>query len=328
MVASETAALDIIGASFVREVAPGELLAIDARAAQHPVRDPGAEGLPVRVRLPGPAGHSDLGRAAALGPGRGRAHPGPGVPDRGRPGHPGAGVRHPRRDRVRRGVGHPVWAGAGQELLRRAHLHPTQPDHPAARHPAQAEPAARRDCRQAAGGGRRLDRPRQHPARTVRMLREAGATEVHVRISSPPVKWPCFYGIDFRLAGRADRQWPGCRGGVPLDRGRTRSATSRWTAWWPQRTSARTPSAGPASTGSTRLSCRSAPGSASTCWRMRHPTAPPGRGRRPPAGRRGCRRGRRPARPAHAAAPRLPRVTCHQVSTRGRARVLVETEVG
>ncbi|HWU32568.1 MAG TPA: amidophosphoribosyltransferase [Marmoricola sp.] len=31
----------------------------------------------------------------------------------------------------------------------------------------------------------------------VRMLREAGAREVHVRISSPPVKWPCFYGIDF-----------------------------------------------------------------------------------------------------------------------------------
>jgi amidophosphoribosyltransferase len=31
----------------------------------------------------------------------------------------------------------------------------------------------------------------------VGMLREAGATEVHVRISSPPVKWPCFYGIDF-----------------------------------------------------------------------------------------------------------------------------------
>ena len=31
----------------------------------------------------------------------------------------------------------------------------------------------------------------------VRMLREAGALEVHVRIASPPVQWPCFYGIDF-----------------------------------------------------------------------------------------------------------------------------------
>jgi amidophosphoribosyltransferase len=30
----------------------------------------------------------------------------------------------------------------------------------------------------------------------VRMLREAGASEVHMRISSPPIKWPCFYGID------------------------------------------------------------------------------------------------------------------------------------
>jgi amidophosphoribosyltransferase len=31
----------------------------------------------------------------------------------------------------------------------------------------------------------------------VAMLRESGAAEVHVRISSPPVAWPCFYGIDF-----------------------------------------------------------------------------------------------------------------------------------
>ena len=31
----------------------------------------------------------------------------------------------------------------------------------------------------------------------IKMLREAGAKEVHVRIASPPVKWPCFYGIDF-----------------------------------------------------------------------------------------------------------------------------------
>ncbi|HZG72205.1 MAG TPA: amidophosphoribosyltransferase [Chondromyces sp.] len=32
--------------------------------------------------------------------------------------------------------------------------------------------------------------------RIVRMLKEAGAKEVHVCISSPPIKYPCFYGID------------------------------------------------------------------------------------------------------------------------------------
>jgi len=45
----------------------------------------------------------------------------------------------------------------------------------------------------------------------VRMLREAGALEVHVRIASPPVRWPCFYGIDFAtraelLAGSLDAE--------------------------------------------------------------------------------------------------------------------------
>jgi len=31
---------------------------------------------------------------------------------------------------------------------------------------------------------------------TVEMLRRAGAREVHLRVASPPIKWPCFYGID------------------------------------------------------------------------------------------------------------------------------------
>ncbi|HYZ89215.1 MAG TPA: amidophosphoribosyltransferase [Myxococcales bacterium] len=30
----------------------------------------------------------------------------------------------------------------------------------------------------------------------VKMVRDAGAKEVHVRISAPPTKWPCYYGID------------------------------------------------------------------------------------------------------------------------------------
>ncbi len=35
----------------------------------------------------------------------------------------------------------------------------------------------------------------------VRMLRQAGAAEVHLRIGSPPVRFPCFYGIDMPTKG-------------------------------------------------------------------------------------------------------------------------------
>lgn len=38
--------------------------------------------------------------------------------------------------------------------------------------------------------------------RLIELLRRAGATEVHLRISSPPVKYPCFFGID--TPNRAD----------------------------------------------------------------------------------------------------------------------------
>ena len=35
----------------------------------------------------------------------------------------------------------------------------------------------------------------------VRMLRAAGATEVHLRITSPPYRWPCYYGLDTGTRG-------------------------------------------------------------------------------------------------------------------------------
>ncbi len=45
--------------------------------------------------------------------------------------------------------------------------------------------------------------------RIVRLLREAGATEVHVRIASPPFKNPCFYGVD--TSTYEERCAPVCR---------------------------------------------------------------------------------------------------------------------
>jgi len=35
----------------------------------------------------------------------------------------------------------------------------------------------------------------------VQMLRESGAAEVHMRVSSPPYRWPCFYGMDTGTRG-------------------------------------------------------------------------------------------------------------------------------
>ncbi len=134
------------------------------RRALEPVRQPDAEGLRLRVRLPGPPGQHP-GRA--LGTRRASRHRPPAGPreaGRGRPRHRCSGVRHPRCRRLRAGVRNPLRSGPDEERLRRAHLHPAVADHSSARHPAQAQPAQRGDPRQAADRRRRLDRARQHPA--------------------------------------------------------------------------------------------------------------------------------------------------------------------
>ena len=142
VVASETAALDIVGASFVREVEPGELIAIDENGLRTKRFAAGeARRMRLRVRLPGPSGHHHRRPQRARGP-RGDGPPaGRGASGRGRPGHPGAGVRHARRDRLRGSIRNPLRAGAREERLRRTHLHPALPDAAPARHQAQAQPA-------------------------------------------------------------------------------------------------------------------------------------------------------------------------------------------
>ena len=63
-------------------------------------------------------------------------------------------------------------------------------------------PLPREHRGQAAGRGRRLDRAGHHDSgRWSAMLREAGAAEVHFRVSSPPYRWPCFYGMDTGTRG-------------------------------------------------------------------------------------------------------------------------------
>ena len=73
---------------------------------------------------------------------------------------------------------------------------------------AQAQPAPGQHRGQAADRGRRLDRAgHDHPGHGP-MLRDAGASEVHLRICSPPYRWPCYYGLDTGTPLRADRRQP------------------------------------------------------------------------------------------------------------------------
>ncbi len=198
VVASETAALDIVGASFVREVEPGELIAIDERglrsrtfAASQP-----RGCLFEYVYLARPdttiAGRSVQATRVAVGRRLAAEHPAEAdlvipVPESGTPA----------------AIGYAEASGIpyGQGLVKNSYVGRTfiQPSQTIRQRGIRLKLNPLRDVI----AGKRVvvvddSIVRGNTQRAiVAMLREAGAAQVHVRISSPPVAWPCFYGIDF-----------------------------------------------------------------------------------------------------------------------------------
>ena len=99
------------------------------------VSAPEPQGLRLRICVPGPAGQHDRRAIRARHPGRYRSPAGPGASGRGGPGYWRAGIGHPRRRRLRAGIGDPVRTGPDEERLRRADVHPALTNHQAAGHP-------------------------------------------------------------------------------------------------------------------------------------------------------------------------------------------------
>ena len=138
-------------------------------------------------------------RAARLDP-RGQPHAGLTAQDgrdpvargagRGRRGDRGARLRQRGGRRLRQGVRAPARRRADQEPLRGPHLHPARPG------AAQARPADEVQPAREVVEGKRLvvvddSIVRGNTTRQiVSMLRDAGALEVHMRISAPPIRYP------------------------------------------------------------------------------------------------------------------------------------------
>ncbi|MFP5335889.1 MAG: amidophosphoribosyltransferase [Actinomycetes bacterium] len=203
VVASETAALDIVGASVVREIEPGELVAVDAdglRSSRFAEPTPtGCVFEYVYLARPDTTIAGRVVHEARVEMGRRLAAEHPVDADLVIPtpesGTPAA-------------IGYAEASGIpyGQGLVKNSYVGRTfiQPSQTIRQLGIRLKLNPLREVIR----GKRLvvvddSIVRGNTQRAlVRMLREAGAAEVHVRISSPPVSWPCFYGIDF--ASRAE----------------------------------------------------------------------------------------------------------------------------
>ncbi len=203
VVASETAALDIVGATVVREVEPGELIAIDESGVRSrrfaPSRPRGCLFEYVYLARPDTTIAGRGVQAARVEVGRRLAaeYPVPAdlvipVPESGTP----AAIGYAEASGIPYGQGLVKNSYVGRTFIQpsqtirqlgiRLKLNPLR-DVIAGQRVVVVDDSIVRGNTQRA---------------IVTMLREAGAAEVHVRISSPPVTWPCFYGIDF--ASRAE----------------------------------------------------------------------------------------------------------------------------
>jgi len=208
VVASETAALDIVGASFVRDIEPGEFVAIDedgVRSRKFAMPDPkGCLFEYVYLARPDSLLTGRSVNAVRVEVGRQLAREAPveadlviPVPESGTP----AAIGYAQESGIAFAQGLVKNAYVGRTFIQ-----PTQTIRQLGLR-LKLNPLAE------VIAGKRLvvvddSIVRGNTQRALlRMLREAGASEVHVRISSPPVLWPCYYGIDF--ASRAELIAPG-----------------------------------------------------------------------------------------------------------------------
>ena len=198
VVASESAALDIVGAAFVREIEPGEFVAIDSNGVRS---QRWAEAQPKGclfeyVYLARPdttiAGSGIHKTRVAIGAQLAKEAPADAdlvipVPESGTP----AAIGYAKESGIPFGLGLVKNSYVGRTFIQpsqtirqlgiRLKLNPLREIIEGKRIVVVDDSIVRGNTQRA----------------IVRMLREAGAREIHVRISSPPVKWPCYYGIDF-----------------------------------------------------------------------------------------------------------------------------------
>jgi amidophosphoribosyltransferase len=198
VVASESAALDIVGASFVREIEPGELIAIDenglrsTRFAQ--TKRAGCVFEYVYLARPDTAINGKNVYEARVQMGRTLAREFPveadlviPTPESGTP----AAIGYSQESGIPFGHGLVKNTYVGRTFIQpsqtirqrgiRLKLNPLKEVIRGKRIIVVDDSIVRGNTQRA----------------LVQMLREAGAAEIHVRISSPPITWPCFYGIDF-----------------------------------------------------------------------------------------------------------------------------------